>query len=89
LEDEFQLSGGTVKLRGSVGVACSHGEKIDSEELVRRADGAMYRSKGEGAGRPVLANPNEGPSRRVHASGRPNGRSNGRPRSRSRSRQPG
>ncbi len=55
LTGEFALSCGTVSLRGSVGVACSHGESIGSEELVRRADGAMYESKARGEGRPMLA----------------------------------
>jgi diguanylate cyclase (GGDEF)-like protein/PAS domain S-box-containing protein len=51
----FELSCGTVELRASIGVACSGGEPVSSNELVRRADEAMYRSKGEGRCLPVLA----------------------------------
>jgi len=55
LGGEVELSCGKAMLRGSVGVACSHGLAINSEELVRRADGAMYESKDHGRGQPVLA----------------------------------
>jgi diguanylate cyclase (GGDEF)-like protein/PAS domain S-box-containing protein len=55
LHGDFELSVGTVALRGSVGVACSHTTGISLEELVRRADAAMYESKQLGVGRPVLA----------------------------------
>jgi diguanylate cyclase (GGDEF)-like protein/PAS domain S-box-containing protein len=55
LSEDFDLSGSRVELRGSVGVACSCGEGISSEELVREADAAMYESKDRGEGRPVLA----------------------------------
>ncbi|HLM86597.1 MAG TPA: diguanylate cyclase [Solirubrobacteraceae bacterium] len=41
----FELAGGSVEISASVGVACSGGEAISSEELVRRADAAMYQSK--------------------------------------------
>ena len=51
----FKLSGGTIELRASVGVACAHDEAITAEELVKRADGAMYRAKDQGRGEPVLA----------------------------------
>jgi diguanylate cyclase (GGDEF)-like protein/PAS domain S-box-containing protein len=57
LGESFTLSSGPVQLRGSVGVACSHGEAISSEELIRQADAAMYESKDHGEGRPVLAGP--------------------------------
>jgi diguanylate cyclase (GGDEF)-like protein len=53
----FELSCGTVELRASIGVACSDGEAITSEELVKRADAAMYRSKEHGQSVPVLAGP--------------------------------
>lgn len=55
LEGEFELSCGTVQLRGSVGVACANGAQINAEELVRQADAAMYESKDRAQGRPVLA----------------------------------
>jgi diguanylate cyclase (GGDEF)-like protein/PAS domain S-box-containing protein len=51
----FQLSCGTAELRASVGVACSDGEPVTSEELVKRADTAMYQSKQHGQSLPVLA----------------------------------
>jgi diguanylate cyclase (GGDEF)-like protein/PAS domain S-box-containing protein len=51
----FKLSCGIVELRASIGVACSNGEPISSEELVRRADEAMYQSKDHGQCVPVLA----------------------------------
>ena len=51
----FELSCGTAELRASVGVACSNGEQITSEDLVKRADAAMYQSKEHGQCVPVLA----------------------------------
>jgi diguanylate cyclase (GGDEF)-like protein/PAS domain S-box-containing protein len=51
----FELSCGTAELRASVGVACSEGQPISSEELVKRADSAMYQSKAHGQCLPVLA----------------------------------
>ncbi|MGH2865124.1 MAG: diguanylate cyclase [Solirubrobacteraceae bacterium] len=53
--DTFELTLGEVELRASVGVACSDGAQVGSEELVKRADAAMYRSKQEGRCVPVLA----------------------------------
>jgi diguanylate cyclase (GGDEF)-like protein/PAS domain S-box-containing protein len=52
---EFELSCGLAKLSASVGVACSTAEAITSDELVKRADGAMYKSKKDGRCVPVLA----------------------------------
>jgi diguanylate cyclase (GGDEF)-like protein/PAS domain S-box-containing protein len=51
----FELSCASVELRASVGVACSGEEAVTSEELVKRADAAMYRSKEHGQCLPVLA----------------------------------
>jgi diguanylate cyclase (GGDEF)-like protein/PAS domain S-box-containing protein len=53
--DTFELSGGTVELGASIGVACSHDGAVTAEELVKRADAAMYRSKEQGRCVPVLA----------------------------------
>jgi len=52
---DFQLSCGTVKLRASIGVACSGAGTISPEELVKRADTAMYESKQQRRSVPVLA----------------------------------
>jgi diguanylate cyclase (GGDEF)-like protein/PAS domain S-box-containing protein len=52
---DFELSCGTVKLRASIGVACSDAGAISPEELVRRADAAMYESKQQRRSVPVLA----------------------------------
>jgi diguanylate cyclase (GGDEF)-like protein/PAS domain S-box-containing protein len=51
----FDLSSSTVNLRASVGVACSEAGAITAEELVKRADSAMYQSKADGQCVPVLA----------------------------------
>jgi diguanylate cyclase (GGDEF)-like protein/PAS domain S-box-containing protein len=50
----FELATGSVELQGSVGVAFSDGG-TDAEELIRRADAAMYSSKNVGEGLPVMA----------------------------------
>ena len=62
LNAEFSLSSGTVRVQGSAGVACSHGKQIGPEDLVRLADEAMYRSKDQGRGQPLLG---EAPKRRT------------------------
>ncbi len=51
----FELSCATAELRASIGVACSGGEAITADELVKRADAAMYESKEHGQCAPVLA----------------------------------
>ena len=55
LADTFKLTRGTVQLRASIGVACSGAQTLSSEELVKRADAAMYQSKEHGDCVPVLA----------------------------------
>ena len=52
---KFELSSETSSCGQASGVACSGAEAIDADELVRRADAAMYRSKEQGLGQPVLA----------------------------------
>jgi diguanylate cyclase (GGDEF)-like protein/PAS domain S-box-containing protein len=52
----FALTNGPVELRASAGVACAGSEDILAEALVKRADTAMYASKDQGGGLPVLAN---------------------------------
>jgi diguanylate cyclase (GGDEF)-like protein/PAS domain S-box-containing protein len=51
----FELFAGAVQLSASVGVACNRGEAVSAEDLVRRADAAMYESKEQAHGLPVLA----------------------------------
>ena len=51
----FELSSGTAELGASVGVACSEGLPTGTEDLVKRADAAMYQSKEHGQCLPVLA----------------------------------
>jgi diguanylate cyclase (GGDEF)-like protein/PAS domain S-box-containing protein len=51
----FELSNGEAELRASIGVACGERGQVSAEELVRQADAAMYRSKGDGQSVPVLA----------------------------------
>lgn len=58
--ESFELSSGTAELRASAGVACGDTDARTGEELVQRADAAMYKSKDQGQGLPVLA---EGPQR--------------------------
>jgi diguanylate cyclase (GGDEF)-like protein/PAS domain S-box-containing protein len=55
LRRPFDLSCGTVKLGASVGVACTDSETISVEELIKRSDTAMYRSKEAGQSLPVLS----------------------------------
>ena len=50
----FVLSTGPVQLRASMGVACTGSEAVTAEELIKRADAAMYLSKAQGDGLPVL-----------------------------------
>jgi diguanylate cyclase (GGDEF)-like protein len=53
--DTFELDLGGIELRASIGVACAESAAVTPEELVRRADQAMYRSKEQGQSQPVLA----------------------------------
>lgn len=53
LHQEVPLPGGPVRLRASIGVACSD-PGVSSDTLIARADAAMYESKQHRRGRPVL-----------------------------------
>jgi diguanylate cyclase (GGDEF)-like protein/PAS domain S-box-containing protein len=56
VEIPYQLATTTVAVRASIGVACAGvGEGIGADELIKRSDTAMYRSKQDGEGVPVLA----------------------------------
>jgi diguanylate cyclase (GGDEF)-like protein/PAS domain S-box-containing protein len=76
-----QLSCGSVELCASVGVACTQDEAIGAEELIDRADAAMYRSKEQAEGQPMLAaGPQEGqpePDRRSNVALRATSRRRG------------
>jgi diguanylate cyclase (GGDEF)-like protein len=54
LSGMVELSVGTVELSASVGVACAEAGATGADELVKRADDAMYRSKKQANGRPTL-----------------------------------
>ena len=51
----YELACGSFEMCASVGVACVDDRAVTAEELVQRADAAMYRSKEQRRGLPVLA----------------------------------
>ncbi len=53
----FPLSCGEAELTVSIGVACGEAGAISADDLVKQADGAMYRAKSAGSSRPFLASP--------------------------------
>jgi len=55
LERELSFATGLVVPKLSIGVAWSCGDGVSAETIVAQADGAMYESKHERAGRPKLA----------------------------------
>jgi diguanylate cyclase (GGDEF)-like protein/PAS domain S-box-containing protein len=57
LRGKYELAGGSLELRASVGVACARETSITAEQLIERADSAMYRSKQDRLGEPVLSGP--------------------------------
>ena len=63
LDAQAELAAGTVQLRASVGVSCAVARTITVDELVKRADTAMYQSKNQGHGLPVLDAAWQRPSR--------------------------
>jgi len=77
----FELSCGTIELGASIGVACATARSMSAEELVKRSDEAMYRSKERRRGAPVLAGSNGGPA--AGSNGGAAGGSNGNARARS------
>ncbi len=54
MREPIQVTAGTVELSASVGVACAEARAISADELVRRADGAMYCSKERSDGAATL-----------------------------------
>ena len=71
LGGKFELSAGTIELRASVGVTCRDCEGITADELVKRADEAMYQSKSQGLGRPVRTTGPQRPQRSRGGTRRP------------------
>ncbi|MHB8492486.1 MAG: diguanylate cyclase domain-containing protein, partial [Solirubrobacteraceae bacterium] len=59
LATPLESSCGPVQVRASIGVAHSGDEAVGVEELVNRADIAMYRSKEQAKGLPVVAEENQ------------------------------
>jgi diguanylate cyclase (GGDEF)-like protein/PAS domain S-box-containing protein len=55
LRGTCELSFGSFELCASVGVACVRSLPVSAQELIERADSAMYRSKEQRLGIPVLA----------------------------------
>lgn len=55
LHEPFPIDGQPVRIGASVGIAVTGDEPVDAEELLRRADEAMYRAKAGGRGRWELA----------------------------------
>ncbi|MEV6598704.1 bifunctional diguanylate cyclase/phosphodiesterase [Actinoplanes sp. NPDC051346] len=49
LREDFLLSAGPVRISGSIGIAMET-DPVDGDELLRRADAAMYRAKTTGSG---------------------------------------
>jgi diguanylate cyclase (GGDEF)-like protein/PAS domain S-box-containing protein len=54
LNSSIALSIGSVELSASVGVACAETGTTSADQLVKRADDAMYRSKKQADGKPTL-----------------------------------
>jgi len=65
VSQDLRLGNMTLKPRASVGVAYAGRRDQTAEELVRRADAAMYESKRRGEGRPVLYSSATGRRQRV------------------------
>jgi diguanylate cyclase (GGDEF)-like protein/PAS domain S-box-containing protein len=55
LHEPYELSSGTVELGASIGVACAGAGSSTADELVKLSDWAMYCSKEQRLGTPVLA----------------------------------
>jgi diguanylate cyclase (GGDEF)-like protein/PAS domain S-box-containing protein len=55
LRGRCELGGESLQLRASVGAACAGDSPVTAQQLIERADAAMYRSKQQRRGAPVLA----------------------------------
>jgi diguanylate cyclase (GGDEF)-like protein len=56
LREAFTFEGRDIKISTSVGIACGHARQLSIEELLRRADIAMYQAKKDGGNRVALYN---------------------------------
>jgi diguanylate cyclase (GGDEF)-like protein len=56
LREPFMFDGREIRISTSVGVACGHARQVPLEELLRRADIAMYQAKKEGGDRVAFYN---------------------------------
>ena len=54
LHQPFPVPGGTAGIDASIGIALVEGERVEAEQLLHRADVAMYQAKRTGRGRSVL-----------------------------------
>ncbi|MEN3305183.1 MAG: hypothetical protein V7603_1385 [Micromonosporaceae bacterium] len=54
LHQPFPVPGGTADIDASIGIALVEGERVEAEQLLHRADVAMYQAKRTGRGRSVL-----------------------------------
>jgi diguanylate cyclase (GGDEF)-like protein/PAS domain S-box-containing protein len=62
LGESIEISAGTVELTASIGVACAQAGSTTADELIKRADRAMYESKNRADGAATL-DPDGAPSR--------------------------
>ena len=56
LREPFMFDGREIRISTSVGVACGHARQVPLEELLRRADIAMYQAKKDGGDRVAFYN---------------------------------
>ncbi|MGO9180548.1 MAG: diguanylate cyclase, partial [Candidatus Limnocylindrales bacterium] len=78
LNQPVRLAGTTLELQASLGAAYAGRRSVTADALVRRADTAMYASKRDGHGRPVLyssalARGQRAADKRLYESGEPTG----------------
>ncbi len=59
MRPDFELGGVTLAITASIGIAAYAGESLTSDELVKRADEALYRAKNAGRNRYDLDDPSE------------------------------
>jgi diguanylate cyclase (GGDEF)-like protein/PAS domain S-box-containing protein len=50
LDAPYELSGQLINIDASIGIACAPGDGTDADQLLKNADMALYRAKGDGRG---------------------------------------